>query len=150
DGELLEWVARDVLPRLREGEPARLIVAEVLSRAKVAGAAEAIANVYRETKDSSVRLRLLLALGQAGGETARKTLVEACQDRSELVRAAALRGLGRAADRDEEDLIVRVLGHDPSALVRAAAAAALGKFNDSRALEILVEAREKDRSRRVQ
>ncbi len=148
EADALAWLASE-LPRLHE-DRTRLLVAESLARRRFPDAGAAIVATLDSVRDRTIGARLLLALGQAGGNAARQALRNAATDRTELFRAAAIRGLGYCAEAADQPVLIAALSKDPSPTVRSAAASALGRFNTPEALDALLDAREDRRSRRVQ
>jgi len=65
------------------------------------------------------------------------------------VRAAIVRALGEHVGSETIEALEDVLKHDPSWRVRAAATVALGGIHDERARELLDDAAQSDRDRRV-
>ena len=89
------------------------------------------------SSDVEARLDAVLQLSSLGDPRAVSALKSACNDGSQLVRAAAVTGLARFGDLENAPTVVALLSTDKSAFVRKMAAYALGILKTPSALAAL-------------
>lgn len=93
-----------------------------------------------QSPEAPERRKAALALGVRGDLSAVEPLIQACGDRNQWVRMAAVRSLGKLKDARALEALCKRVEEDRDKEVRRSAAASLGALGDKRAVEALTVA----------
>lgn len=118
---------------------ARRAAAEAQVYGKVRASGAQVFDALRRETDRDIKLKLMRAAAQEGGEGAVLALVDALDwDADPLARVAAAQELGRLSGGEGAAAsLAEALAHDPAVEVRRAAAASLIFYPEARALDAL-------------
>ncbi len=124
-------------PNLGRSRFAKMVKVEALGRVKSKRAFAFLKSALEQEKDSAMKIKIIIALGNILDKRSRRLLLRELKSRNPLVRAFVTRALGKLKDKRIFSRFVELL-KDPHPLVRKEAVRALARLRMKKGIKPLL------------